>query len=77
MMLFLFINLKQRGKSLQKNLTWQRYWISGLEQTNCLLGVHAFNSLTSSCFRGFSEKKTLKRTWLCARISLVRYALQT
>ena len=30
----------------------------------------------SGCFRGFSEKKT-KRTWLCAGISPVRYALQT
>jgi len=28
-------------------------------------------------FRGFSQKKTPKHTWLCAGISLVRYALQT
>ena len=35
------------------------------------------NTLTSARFRGFSEKKLPKRTWLCAGISPVRYALQT
>ena len=33
------------------------------------------NSLASGCFWGFSEKKTRKRAWLCARILPVRYAL--
>jgi len=36
-----------------------------------------FNSLASVRFRGFSEKKTPKCTWLCAGISPVRFALQT
>jgi len=35
------------------------------------------NSLASDCFQGFSGKKTPKRMWLCAGISLVWYALQT
>jgi len=35
------------------------------------------NSLASDRIQGFSEKKTPKRTWLCARISPVRNALQT
>jgi len=34
-------------------------------------------SLASARFRGFSGKITPKRTWLCAGISPVRYALQT
>jgi len=33
--------------------------------------------LESARFRGFSEKKTPKRTWLWVGSSLVRYALQT
>jgi len=37
----------------------------------------SFNSLVSARIQGFSEKKTPKRTWLCAEISLVLYALQT
>jgi len=32
------------------------------------------NSLVSARFWEFSEKKTPKRTWLCAGISPVRYA---
>ena len=36
-----------------------------------------FNSLACARFRGFSEKKTSKRMWLCARISPVWHALQT
>ena len=36
-----------------------------------------FNTLASARIRGFLEKKTPKRTWICAGISLVRYALQT
>jgi len=39
--------------------------------------VEAVKTLTSSCFRGFSEKKPPKRTWLCVEVSPVRYALQT
>jgi len=35
-----------------------------------------FNTLAPGWFWGFSEKKTPKRTWLCAGISPVRYALQ-
>jgi len=35
------------------------------------------NCLASGCFREFSEKKTPKRTWLCAGISPIRYTLQT
>jgi len=36
-----------------------------------------FNTLASTRIQEFSEKKTPKRTWLCAGLSLVRYALQT
>jgi len=39
--------------------------------------IFVLNSLAPSCFLGFSGKKTPKRTWLCAGISLVQYALQT
>jgi len=33
--------------------------------------------LAAGYFQGFLEKNPPKRTWLCAGISLVRYALQT
>jgi len=56
------------------------------DQGECILGSvigtesfreQCINSLASACFRGFSEKKTPKRTWLCAGTSSVRHALQT
>jgi len=39
--------------------------------------VFVMNSLVSARFWWFSKKKTPKRTWFCAGISSVRYALQT
>jgi len=39
--------------------------------------VSCYNSLSSGCFRGFSKKKALKRTWLCARISPLLFGLRT
>jgi len=39
--------------------------------------TYLLNSLASARIQGFSRKKTPKRKWLCAGISLVRYALQT
>ena len=46
-------------------------------ETTSLQVFTTINTLASGCFQGFSEKKTPKRTWLCAGISLVWYALQT
>jgi len=35
------------------------------------------NTFRTARFQGFSPKKAPKRTWLCAGISPLRYALQT
>jgi len=52
-------------------------WVSTVFLMNKEFRVLQFNSLVSGCFRGFSEKKTPKCTWLCVGISLVWYGLQT
>jgi len=39
--------------------------------------AHCLNTLASGRFRGFSEKTTPKRMWLCAGISPLLYGLRT
>jgi len=52
--------------------------LTGTNYELVLASIHwvQFNSLASTRIQRFS-KKTPKRTWLCARISPVWYALQT
>ena len=46
-------------------------------EDTCLNKISASNTLTSGWFWGFSAKKIPKRTWLCAWISPLLFALAT